>query len=117
MPRVRGDEVHTYRGNMGGGARPEVQYMSRPIDRPGDTAQAGNGNGNDNGSGWQGGNGRGDGNHGGWQRPPPVQPAPGNQVRMSVPARTAESRPAGNGNGNGNNNGSRGGNSGMGTVR
>ena len=123
VPRVRGDEVHTYRGNMGGGARPEVQYMSRPIDRPGDGAQAGNGNDNGrgwqggDGNGWQGGNGRGDGNgnHGGWQRPPPVQPAPGNQVRMSVPARTAESRPAGNGNGNAN--GSRGGNSGMGNVR
>jgi len=115
VPRVRGDEVHTYRGNMGGGARPEVQYMSRPIDQPGDGAQAGNGN--DNGHGWHGGdgNGNGNGNHGGWQRPPPVQPAPGNQVRMSVPARTAESRPAGNSNGNGN--GSKGGNSGMGTVR
>jgi uncharacterized protein DUF6600 len=103
VPRVDGDEVHTYRGNFAGDARPQMQYMSRPISPPGD--------------GWHGGNGNGNGNHGGWQRPPPAQPAPGNQVRMSVPARAPESRPAGSGNGNNSGNGSRGGNTGMGTVR
>ncbi|HEY4146245.1 DUF6600 domain-containing protein [Pinirhizobacter sp.] len=117
VPRVQGDVVHTYRGNLDGGARPQVQYMSRPISPPGDGWQAGNGHGwhggNDNGPQGGNGHGEGNGNHGGWQRPPPAQPAPGNQVRMSVPARTVESRPAGNGNGNG----SRGGNSGVGTVR